>query len=91
MRGGTVLLGGVVLALVMFAGRQGDAPEPAAAPAVQAAVEYDGDVWQITVYDDDPARGAAECRTREAEYAPAVCHVEPASSAPDTSRPGWAT
>ena len=38
------------------------------------------EVWEITVYDDNRARGEAECRQRVIEYAPATCKVLPESA-----------
>lgn len=49
--------------------------------------------YDVTVYEDDPAIGAARC-AEELSYDPpgtTRCHVEPTMSAPDVSQPGWAS
>lgn len=44
----------------------------------------------ITVYDDNPARGHAECAEQVAEWGGDVtCIVEPTSAAPDVNDPGF--
>lgn len=49
------------------------------------------DVWEITIWEDNPAVGAKLCRQAEIEYAPAVCRVEPEWMAPDPYEDGWAS
>lgn len=48
------------------------------------------DVWDITIWEDDPAVGVALCRQAVIDYAPAVCHVEPEWMAPNPYEDGWA-
>lgn len=69
---------GAVLGVLLAAGATGTAR--AETPSIR----------QITIWDDDPARGAATCREYVADWAPATCEVRPASMAPDVTAPGWA-
>lgn len=59
-------------------------PDPAP-PVDQAAAPI-----EIVIYDDDPIRGAEECRIELSYDSAAVCRVEPTSAAPDITQPGWA-
>ncbi len=60
----------------------GPDPGPAPTPTIE----------HVTVFEDDPARGALDCQVELATLAPgSTCRVQPTATAPDLALPGWIT
>jgi hypothetical protein len=73
----------VILELAVTAALTRGGPPPPTPPPDQSAIQW-------TVYDDDAARGAAECRRETAAYPRDTCTVKPdTGSWTDMSQPGW--
>ena len=86
MKGGTLLLGAIAVALIAAAntGEPEQRPVSDVAPAPVQVQEPAG----ITAYADDPARGAELCAELVRSHLGMECHVEPAANSPHGT-PWW--